>query len=123
MTAVPQEIEHGVWAEPASKHCPSFQTTVELVGRRWSGAIILAASRGSTRYSDFLAAVPKLSERLLAQRLRELESAQVLARNVVPTTPVQVRYELTERGRELAEAVQPLVRWGERWIAGDDEHI
>jgi DNA-binding HxlR family transcriptional regulator len=123
MTAVPQEVEHGVCVEPAARHCPSFQATVELVGRRWSGAIILAASRGSTRYSDFLATVPKLSERLLSQRLRELESAQLLARSVIPTTPVQVRYELTERGRELAEAVQPLVRWGERWIPSDAEHV
>jgi DNA-binding HxlR family transcriptional regulator len=123
MTAVQQEVEHGVWVEPASRHCPSFQATVELVGRRWSGAIILAASHGCTRYSDFLATVPKLSERLLSQRLRELEAAQLLARTVIPTTPVQVRYELTERGRELAEAVQPLVRWGERWIPSDDDHV
>jgi DNA-binding HxlR family transcriptional regulator len=117
VTETSPQVTNDVAAKSVAQYCPNFQTAVELVGRRWNGVIILAASRGVTRYSDFLAAIPRLSERLLAQRLRELECARILTRHVLPTTPVQVSYELTERGHELAEAVRPLMRWGERWIA------
>lgn len=99
-----------------SDRCPNFQAAVELVGRRWNGAVLLAASLGATRYSEFLTAVPGISDRLLAQRLRELEAAALLAREVIPTTPVQINYRLTERGAELVEAMQPLIEWSERWI-------
>jgi DNA-binding HxlR family transcriptional regulator len=98
------------------RQCPSFQTAVELAGRRWNGAILLAAERGAHRYSEFLAAVPGISERVLAQRLRELEVAEVMIREVAPTTPVQITYTLTQRGQELALAIRPLVAWGERWL-------
>ena len=95
--------------------CPSYQATIELVGRRWNGAIILAADRGARRYSDFLAAIPGISERLLAQRLRELEDERIILRNVVASRPVQILYSLSEQGSELVRALEPLVGWGERW--------
>ncbi|GLW09003.1 HTH-type transcriptional regulator YodB [Microtetraspora sp. NBRC 13810] len=101
--------------------CVIFQSAIELAGRRWNGAIIFAADHGVRRYSEFLAAVPGISERMLAQRLRELEEAAVLVREVVPTTPVQITYTLSERGRELARAVEPLIAWGERWL-GKEKH-
>ncbi|GAA0390667.1 HTH-type transcriptional regulator YodB [Acrocarpospora corrugata] len=98
------------------RHCPAFQITVELAGRRWNGAILLAAERGATRYSEFLAAVPGISERLLAQRLRELDAEGLVERVVVPSTPVQITYTLTGKGAELVDALRPLIAWGERWI-------
>ncbi|MEO3855971.1 helix-turn-helix domain-containing protein [Acrocarpospora sp. B8E8] len=107
MSGVPESVE---------RHCPAFQVAVELAGRRWNGAILLAAARGAARYSEFLAAVPGISERLLAQRLRELDAEGVLVRTVVPSTPVQITYSLTDKGTELVEAVRPLIAWGERWI-------
>ncbi|GAA1298753.1 HxlR family transcriptional regulator [Planotetraspora silvatica] len=101
--------------------CPSFQAAIELVGRRWNGAILMAAQDGARRYSEYLAAVPGISDRVLAQRLRELDAAEVLVREVQPTTPVQITYSLTDRGKELALAVQPLVAWGERWLGRGTE--
>ena len=89
--------------------------SVELVGKRWSPGILLALSQGATRFSEITAAVAELSDRLLAQRVRGLEQAGLVNREVIPTTPVQVRYSLTESGRELLEAMQPLAHWGERW--------
>jgi DNA-binding HxlR family transcriptional regulator len=116
-------ILRSVKSEGASKpgrvitdQCPNFQAAVELVGRRWNGAVLLAASMGATRYSEFLTAVPGISDRLLAQRLRELEAETLLAREVIPTTPVQINYRLTERGSELVEAMRPLIGWSERWL-------
>jgi DNA-binding HxlR family transcriptional regulator len=105
------------------EECTRFQGAVELVGRRWSGAILLAVARGATRFSEIRATVPGLSDRLLAQRARELEAAGILEREVIPTTPVQVRYHLTEAGTELMAVLHPLVLWAHKWEAGRDEQL
>lgn len=98
--------------------CRRASGVVELVGRRWSSAILFALARGATRFGEVLAAVAGLSDRMLAVRLKELERAGLVERTVEPTTPVSVRYGLTPRGRDLMAALQPLVRYGQRWEAG-----
>ena len=95
--------------------CRRFLSSVELVGKRWSSGILLALFRGSTRFSEVLGMVDGLSDRLLAQRLKELEGAGLVERTVIPSTPVQVRYALTQRGDELIRSLQPLAQWGHRW--------
>ncbi|MCU1578294.1 MAG: transcriptional regulator [Rhodoglobus sp.] len=95
--------------------CRRFQSSVELVGKRWNSGILLAIARDSTRFSEILSAVTGLSDRLLAQRLKELEFSGLVAREVVASTPVQVRYRLTERGADLMDSLQPMVEWGQRW--------
>jgi DNA-binding HxlR family transcriptional regulator len=96
--------------------CRSFQVSLELVGKRWTGAILLAGLRGATRFSEFTAMVPGISDRLLSQRLKELEADHLIQREVVPSTPVQVRYRLTAQGVELMNSLQPLIDWGHKWI-------
>lgn len=77
-------------------------------------------ARGATRFSEVVEAVPGLSDRMLAQRVRELESAELIERLVRATTPVQVRYRLTPRGLDLIRSLQPLAAWAQRWnIDGD----
>jgi DNA-binding HxlR family transcriptional regulator len=95
--------------------CRTFQSSVELVGKRWSSAILMAVARDATRFSDIIASVPGLSDRLLAQRLKELQSVGFLERDVIASIPVQVRYRLTPRGADLLASLQPLVAWGQRW--------
>jgi DNA-binding HxlR family transcriptional regulator len=95
--------------------CRKFQSGIELVGKRWSASILLAAARGAERFTDYYDLVEGISDRLLAQRLRELEHHQLLKRTVLASTPVQIRYTLTERGRELLVGLTPLIRWGEKW--------
>ena len=95
--------------------CRRFLSSVEHVGKRWSSAILLAIARGATRFSEIIASVPGLSDRLLSQRLKELEASGLLQREVIATTPVQVRYTLTEAGADLIESLQPLAAWGHRW--------
>ena len=95
--------------------CRRFQASVEDVGKRWSSGILMALNLGSTRFSEILARVEGLSDRMLAQRLKELEASGLIAREVIPTVPVQVRYALTERGTDLMRALEPLVEWGLRW--------
>lgn len=111
MDKVETSIEH------TKLRCTLFQDTIELVGRRWSAAILQATTQGPTRYSDYLAVIDGISDRLLTQRLKELAEAGILAREVLPTSPVQVRYELTRSGRELITAMEPLGGWGSKWLA------
>lgn len=98
--------------------CASFQAVLEQVGRRWTGAVLLAASRGARRFTDFRRMVPGISDRLLSQRLKELENLGFIGREVVPSTPVQILYHPTARGRELLIALEPLTSYGLRHQPG-----
>ncbi|GGJ34672.1 winged helix-turn-helix transcriptional regulator [Streptomyces brasiliensis] len=91
--------------------CPRFQGALELVGRRWTGSILAAAAQGARRFGEFRALIDGISDRLLAQRLKELEAEGLIDRTVIPSTPVQVRYGLTAEGHALLAALQPLVQW------------
>ncbi|MFE6871563.1 winged helix-turn-helix transcriptional regulator [Kitasatospora sp. NPDC057692] len=91
--------------------CPSFEGTLELVGRRWTGSVLQAAAQGARRFSEYRALIIGVSDRLLSQRLKELEAAGLIERTVIPTTPVQIRYRLAPDGQELVDALQPLTEW------------
>jgi DNA-binding HxlR family transcriptional regulator len=99
--------------------CRRLLSATELVGRRWSSGILLAIGRGAHRFSHIRVSVDGLSDRLLAQRLRELAAADLVERRVIPSTPVEIRYELTPRGLELLRALQPLAKWAHTWQADD----
>jgi len=92
-----------------------FTATVELIGKRWSAGILVAIAKDAHRFSEIANVVSGLSDRLLAQRLRELEIAELVVREVIPSTPVQVRYHLTESGADLLRAMEPVIEWGHRW--------
>lgn len=98
-----------------SEACLRFQAVIELIGKRWSAAILLAAARGAGRFVEYRELVTGVSERLLAERLKELERFQLIERTVTPTTPVQIRYTLTARGADLVDRLAPLIAWDERW--------
>ena len=101
--------------EFARGHCARFQSAIELIGRRWSGAILVAMQAGATRFSEIRDRVPGLSDRLLSDRLRELEAAGLIAREVVPDVPVQVRYALTAKAGDLMPIARDLAEWAARW--------
>lgn len=97
--------------------CPAYHHAIELIGRRWSGVIIRAMIHGATRFSDIHAAIPGISDRLISERLKELEVEGVVVRTVVPSTPVRVDYALTEKGRALGDVVAEVATWAETWCA------
>jgi DNA-binding HxlR family transcriptional regulator len=99
--------------------CPRFHRAVELIGRRWSGAIVRALCDGPKRFNEVLALVPGLSDRLLTERLRELEGEEILVRRVEAGPPVRVHYELTARGRDLRPVLESIGVWAERWLTTD----
>lgn len=96
--------------------CPRYHRAVELIGRRWTGAIVRTLMTGPRRFNEMLAQIPGISDRLLTERLRELEGAGVLRREVLPESPVRVQYELTDCGHELRPALDEIAKWAERWI-------
>lgn len=103
-----------------SAFCPVFHRAVELIGRRWTGAIIRAMRSGCTRFSDIAHAIPGLSDRLLSERLKELETEGLVSRSVFPETPVRIEYHLTDKGRDLDEVMQAIGDWSYRWLAPDE---
>ena len=102
--------------EGESKLCSRFHHAVELIGRRWSGALISVMLRGPQGFNELMASVPGLSDRLLTERLRELESEGLVRRTVISGPPVRVSYELTEAGKGLKPVIEGLGRWAERWV-------
>jgi DNA-binding HxlR family transcriptional regulator len=101
-----------------SNFCPDFHKAVELIGRRWSGAIVREMLAGATRFSELRDAIPDLSERMLCARLRELEVEGVVSREVHEEMPVRIEYQLTEKGRALRSVVLAIGEWAARW-SGD----
>lgn len=100
--------------------CPRFHRAVELVGKRWTGAILRVLQvEGRERFNAIAAAIPEISDRMLSERLRELESEGIITRLVIPETPVRVEYELTEKGRGLEEALGAIARWAELWLVSE----
>jgi DNA-binding HxlR family transcriptional regulator len=95
--------------------CPHFHAAIELIGKRWTGAILSALTGGPQRFAELVRAVPGLSDRLLSQRLRELEEEGLVEREVEAGTPVRVTYALTEKGADLGPAIAELKQWARRW--------
>jgi DNA-binding HxlR family transcriptional regulator len=98
--------------------CPHFHAAIELIGKRWTGAIVCALTERPLRFGELTRAVPGLSDRLLSQRLRELEEEELVERQVEPDSPVRVTYSLSEKGAELRPAIAELRQWARRWNGG-----
>jgi DNA-binding HxlR family transcriptional regulator len=102
---------------PCQEVCPDFHEAIELIGRRWTGAIVCALTERPMRFGELGKVVPGLSDRLLSQRLRELEDEGLVEREVEAGTPVRVTYSLTETGEALGPAIRELKAWAKRWKA------
>jgi DNA-binding HxlR family transcriptional regulator len=98
--------------------CPHLHEAVELVGRRWTGAIleVMRQAPRPLRFSEIASAIPQLSDRLLSERVKELERRGLVERDVHPGPPLRVTYELTEMGRALEPALTELKAWAQHWL-------
>src|SRR3979409_2305762 len=92
-------------ARHAPELCSRFHRASELIGRRWTGAIIFVLLKSRCRFAALRDAVPEITDRMLSERLQELEQEGILERTVIPDTPVRVEYALTRKGRALASTV------------------
>ena len=96
--------------------CPRFHRASELIGRRWTGAIIYVLLKSRCRFAMLREAIPDITDRMLSERLQELEQEGIVARTVVPEMPVRVEYELTKKGRALAAVVEAITEWAHKWV-------
>nr|AGS49313.1 transcriptional regulator, HxlR family [uncultured bacterium esnapd2] len=101
--------------------CVRFHAAIEMVGTRWTGAILRAVFTGHHRYAEIKAAIPGLSDTMLATRLRSLEADGLIVREVSQEPPVQVQYRLTEKGLELEPVIESLIGWAHKWIPLPDD--
>ncbi len=96
---------------PHSAHCESFQVTIELVGKRWTASILRTLFSGCSRFGEIIDSVPGLSNRLLSERLDELQDAGL----VVAAADTRPLYSLTEKGRDLRQALSEIEAWNHKW--------
>ena len=100
----------------AAHCCPFYHEAVELIGRRWTGAILRVLMAGPLRFSEVAQAVPELSDRLLSERMKELEARGIVERRVISGPPLRVEYQLSRMGQDLEPALSELQQWANRWL-------
>jgi len=106
-------------AAHAPELCARFHHASELVGRRWTGAIIYVLLKSRCRFAMLRDAIPDITDRMLSERLQELEQEGIVERTVVPEAPIRVEYSLTRKGRALATAIDAIAGWAEKWVEID----
>ena len=104
-------------ARNAPELCTRFHYASELIGRRWNGAIIYMLLKQTCRFATLRDGIPGITDRMLSERLQELEQEGIVERTVIPDTPVRVEYALSTKGRALASTIDAISAWAERWIA------
>ncbi len=104
------------WAQ-----CLAFQQASELLGRRWTGVILYTLLKGPHRFNELLSSIYGISDRLLTERLRELEEKGLVERHVIPASPIRAEYSLTEAGRDAEEIMATIFRWGNKWFSAAPE--
>jgi len=106
-------------ASHAPELCVRFHRASELIGRRWTGAIIYVLMKSRCRFAMLRDAIPEITDRMLSERLQELEHEGIVERTVVPETPVRVEYALTKKGRALTTAIEAISAWADKWVETD----
>ncbi len=96
--------------------CPKFEKAFQLLGKKWNGLIIRSLMDGPKRFSDIKALIPELSDRMLTERFKELETEEIVIRKVYPDIPVRIEYSLSDKGRDLKTSMDNIQQWAENWI-------
>lgn len=96
--------------------CPRYEKAFDVLGKKWTGLILRILMGGPRRFCEFRQQVPEVSDRLLSERLKELEDEGIVVRKVYDTKPVLIEYELTDKGRALEQTIQAVQNWAEAWV-------
>ena len=96
--------------------CPRYQHAIAILGKRWTGLILKLLLNRPLRFNELAERIEVVSDRMLSERLKELEAEGVIERRVYPETPVRIEYRLTEKGEALAPVLEAIAQWGERWV-------
>ncbi|WP_318152516.1 winged helix-turn-helix transcriptional regulator [Paenibacillus terricola] len=99
-----------------SKMCPKYESAAELLGKKWTGLIIRVLLGGPKRFKEIKEQIPDMSDKMLTDRMKELEAIHIVKRTVYPEMPVRIEYELTDRGHDLEPVILSIQDWGEKWM-------
>ncbi|OXM13042.1 winged helix-turn-helix transcriptional regulator [Paenibacillus herberti] len=99
-----------------STMCPKYEAAIELLGKKWTGLIIRVLLGGPKRFKEIKEQIPEMSDKMLTDRMKELEFCEIVTRNVYPEMPVRIEYELTEKGRHMEPVIESIQSWGENWM-------
>lgn len=97
------------------------KTSFDLLGKRWSALIVRDLINGPRRFREILHDVGRINDKVLSQRLKELEELGILQRRVFAEVPVRVEYTLTAKGQSLARVIGEMEHWDAKWIQGEME--
>lgn len=106
-------MRHNPAQEP--QLCGQFHEAIELIGRKWTGAVVFLLMKAPSRFTTLREAIPDITDRMLSERLQLLEREGIVERNVHPETPVRVEYALTKKGRALGAAFDAIADWAHKW--------
>jgi DNA-binding HxlR family transcriptional regulator len=96
--------------------CPKFEAAIEILAKKWTGLILRVLMEEKRRFRDIREQIPQMSERMLAERLKELEASGLINRQVYPETPVRIEYTLTDKGKALQPVLDSIEKWAHEWI-------
>lgn len=96
--------------------CPKYEAAADILGKKWTGLIIRVMLGGPKRFKEIKEQIPEMSDKMLTDRMKELESQNIVKRTVYPEMPVRIEYELTPKGRELQPVIESIQSWGEQWM-------
>ncbi|NIK70152.1 MULTISPECIES: winged helix-turn-helix transcriptional regulator [unclassified Paenibacillus] len=99
-----------------STMCPKYEAAADILGKKWTGLIIRVMLGGPKRFKEIKEQIPEMSDKMLTDRMKELESQSIVKRTVYPEMPVRIEYELTPKGRELQPVIESIQSWGEQWM-------
>ena len=99
-----------------STMCPRYEAAADILGKKWTGRIIRVLLGGPKRFKDVKEQIPEMSDKMLTDRMKELEAEGIVNRHVYPEMPVRIEYELTTKGKDLQPVIETIQAWGERWL-------
>lgn len=101
--------------ERTERVCPAVERAFEILGRKWAGLIVHVLAGGEKYFCELERAIPSLSARMLAARMKDLEEHGLVVRTVSTGTPVRVTYTLSEKGKDLVPIMTAVAEWAQRW--------
>jgi DNA-binding HxlR family transcriptional regulator len=93
-----------------------YQQALEIVSKRWIGQIVMVLLAGPLRFGELAERLEVVSDRMLSERLKDLEAEGLIERRVYPEMPVRIEYSLTEKGRALEPVMAAIGEWGHTWL-------
>ncbi|MED1793582.1 helix-turn-helix domain-containing protein [Brevibacillus nitrificans] len=94
------------------RKCP-IETVIHVLGGKWKPTILWLLLDSTKRFSELEKLIPEVTQKMLAQHLRELESDQLVTRTVYPSVPPKVEYALSDYGKTLVPVMEIMCEWGE----------